>query len=309
MDYTNTVDQIAVYAPRSDGALVLEGAASVRDGERAANVRGYLPIDERFALVSRNNQSSLGVFDASTRSIVANIALDSFAQDAPRAAPSAIVRHAQRAFVVLQRWDAARLDMPRRGAVAVVDLVSRTVVDADPTTASLDAIELPLSNPFGQVAVREGTLLVPCAGALRTIGDGAVVRVDARSMRVVRSIGDERAFGGNPLHVLWLDDDRLLVVSMTEPGTNERMDVGSTRLVEWSIARNAAIRTWIEVPEYALTAPVRGADGRVYIGDRGSVTPGRERRSGIVAFDAQTGDRLWREPLSVGLPPYSLVAN
>lgn len=309
MDYTTTVDQIAVYSPRPNGALVLDGAASARDGDRSANVRGYLAIDERFALFSRNNQSSLGVFDTATFSVSANIALDAFAQDAPRAAPSTIVRVGERAFVTIQRWDAMRLSSPRRGAIAVVDLATRTLVDADTSTPALDAIELPFANPFGQMALRGGDLFVPCAGALRTIGDGAIVRVDTARMRVAETLGDERAFGGNPLHVLALDDDRLLIVAMTEPGADDRMTVGSTRLVEWSVAARAVVRTWIEVPEYALTAPVLGSDGRVYIGDRGSVTPGLERRSGIVAFDAQSGARAWAEPLSLGLPPYSLVAR
>lgn len=309
LDYTTTVDQIAVYSARPNGALVLDGAASARDGDRSANVRGYLAIDERFALFSRNNQSSLGVFDAVSFSVTSNIALDAFVQDGPRAAPSAIVRVGDRAFVTIQRWDATRLASPRRAALAVVDLATRSLVDADTTTPAIDAIELPLGNPFGQPAVLGSSVLVPCAGALRTLGDGAIVRVETSALRVTATIGDERSFGGNPLHVLALDDDRLLIVAMTEPGADERMAVGSTRLVEWSIAANAVVRTWIEVPEYALTAPVRGADGRVYIGDRGSVTPGLERRSGIVAFDARTGARAWSEPVSLGLPPYSLVAR
>lgn len=307
LDYDRTRDQIAAYVPHPDGALSLEGATSARDGMQSANVRGYLAIDERLALFSRNDRSSLGVYDVQSHAVIENVDLSAFALDAPRAAPFALVGVEGRAFVTLQRWDAARLDTPRPATVVVVDLATRAPIDVRPETSQLDGIDLPFANPFGQLAERGGVLFIPCAGALRTLGDGAIVRVDTATLTVRDALGDERALMGNPLHVLALDDDRLLVVTMTEPAPGDRMDVATTRLVQWSIAQSRVLRVWLEVPEYALTAPVLASDGRVYIGDRGSAAT--RRPSGLVAFDARTGERLWSEPLALGLPPYSIVSD
>ncbi len=308
LEYTEgTRDQIAAYRPADDGSLVALGAGSPRATAQTANVRGYLPIDESTALFSRNDQSSLGVWSLATHSIVGEISLDSMRLGAPRAAPSRIVGFEGRAFVLLQRWDAARFERPVNGAIAVVDLATRTLVDADPRTPAVDAIELPFSNPFGDPSARDGVLYVPCAGALRDAADGAIVRVDLRGLRVIDAVATEAALGANPLHALSLDADRLLVVTMTEPAVNDRMTVASSKLVEWSIAAGRVTRTWMEVPGYSLTAPVLASDGRVYIGDRGYERPARP--SGVVAFDARTSTRLWSEPTPVGLPPYALLAE
>ncbi len=303
----DTTDEMIVFRPGEHGALVREGGAEsprVVAGQ-SANVRGYLALDATRGLFSRNDGSSLGVLDVGTRRIVGHVSLDALAMGAPRAAPYAVVAAAGRAFVTLQRWDAARLDAPRAGAVAVVDPSALTLIDADPATPAVDAIELPFANPFGQVDVRGDVILIPCAGSLRTVGDGAVVALDARTMQVTHTFADERALRGNPLHVLWLDADRVLVVTITEPAPNDEMAVAATRLIEWSRSRNAVTRTWLEVPEYALTAPILGNDGRVYIGDRGSESG---RPSGIVVFDAQTGQRMNTAPIAMGLPPYALLA-
>lgn len=304
---TAPVDEIVVYEETAEGALrTLGESQSPRvAGQPSANVRGYLAIDDRLAIFTRNDVSSLGVFDVRARTVTANIALDALALDGPRAAPYAIVQSGARVFVTLQRWDAARLDNPRAGAVAVVDPAAQSLVDVDPSTPAIDAIELPLANPFGQVSVRGETLFVPCAGALRTVGDGGVVRVDTRTMRVIDTIALESALQGNPLHTLALDDDRLLIVTITEPSPDDEMAIAHTRMLEWSIARATVVRTWIDVPEYALTAPVMGRDGRVYIGDRGS--EGSARVGGIVAFDPNTGARIDGAPLALPQAPYALL--
>lgn len=187
----------------------------------------------------------------------------------------------------------------------MVDPSTLALIDADPATPAVDAIELPFSNPFGQVDVRGDAILIPCAGSLRTVGDGAIVEVDARAMRVARTFADERFLRGNPLHVLSLDADRVLIVTITEPAPDDEMAVAATRLIEWSRSGEAVVRTWLDVPEFALTAPILGNDGRVYIGDRGSEAG---RASGIIVFDAQTGQRLNTAPIAMGLPPYALLA-
>ncbi|MFO0558431.1 MAG: hypothetical protein U0269_10480 [Polyangiales bacterium] len=309
LDYVRgSVDQIRVYRPLDGGRVMFEGSSQAirAQGEATANARAYLPIDARRALFSRNDYSSLGVFDVEARAVVGHVALDDFKAGSIRAAPSTIVADGARAFVTLQRWDGAALSAPRNAAIAVVDTTTLAVMDAAPATPSVDAIELPLANPFGQSSLREHALLIPCAGSLQRVGDGGVVRVDTATMQVTGTFADETTLGGNPLHALWLDADRVLLVVMTEPALDREMSVGSTRLVEWSLSSNRVTKTWIEVPEYSLTAPVLGVDGRVYIGDRGRLMPARA--SGVVAFDARTGERLSANPIAMGLPPYSLLA-
>jgi hypothetical protein len=302
-------DEIAAYAPRPDGTLTLLGSGSPRRvSTESANVRSYLPLDGDRALFSRNDGSSLGVWSLATHGIVAEVSLAQLAAGAPRAAPSQLVSDGARVFVTLQRWDAGRLDAPRPGAIAVVDPRTLALVDANPDTPELDAIELPRANPFGAVSLRDGVLYVPCAGALRDGSDGAVVRVDTARLRVIDAIAPEASLGGNPLHALALSSDRLLLVTMSEPAAGSSMQVAHTTLLEWSVPLARVTRTWLQVPGYALTAPARSAEGgRVYIGDRGFEQP--RRAAGVVAFDAQTSERIWAEPVSTGLPPYALLAE
>jgi hypothetical protein len=301
-------DEIAAYAPAADGSLTLLGSGSPRRApSESANVRGYLPLDRDRAIYARNDGSSLGVWSLSSHGTIGEVSLAQLTGGGPRAAPSAIVTDGARIFVTLQRWDAARLDAPRPGALAVLDPRTLALIDADPRTTEIDAIELPRANPFGAVAVSDGVLFVPCAGALRDGSDGAVVRVDAARLRVIDEIAPESALGGNPLHALSLSPERLLLVAMSEPATGSAMSVARTALLEWSIPLARVIRTWIQVPGYSLTPPVLGQGGRVYVGDRGFEQPARP--AGVVAFDAVTGDRLWREPVPTGLPPYALLAE
>lgn len=307
MTYTQRVrDELHVFDV-AENSLTLRRSGSPRRADREANVRAYVALDDRLALFSRNAESSLGVWDVEEARVVADVDLSMLRGASPEASPYAIVTDATHAFVTLQRLDLARLSERVRGAVAVVDLQSRALMDVDPSTPTIDAIELPLGNPFGQPALHDGVLDVPCAGALDVLGDGGVVRVNTRTLVVERTLVDELTLRGNPLHILSLDSDRLLIVVMTEPTRDGQMRVAATRLVEWSVTQQRLTRTWYEVPEYALTAPVRGSDGVIYVGDRGS--EGLRRPSRVLAFNAHDGSLRDATGWSVGLPPYHLLAR
>ncbi len=299
-----SVDELAQYA-RDGVGLSLIGAVSPRLDMGSANARAYVALSGDWGLFSRNDQSSLGVYSLSQNAVVRNVELSDFRASARHARPYAIAMNASRVFVTLQRIP-TDFDRWPNGAVVALDRSTLAVLDADPQQPGTQAIELERGNPFGAISLMNDTIYVPCAGALRNLTDGAIARVHAQTLTVIDYLGNESILRGNPLHVLALSPDRLLLVTMTEPSPDDQLSVAQTRLVEYSVSENRTTKVWLEVPEYSLTAPVRDSDGRVYIGDRGSET--LRRPSGVIGF-LSDGTRVSENPVRVGLPPYQLLAE
>lgn len=90
--------------------------------------------------------------------------------------------HGRHLYVQLQRLDRSQFPyVPvAPSMLAVVDLITRTLVDVDPGLPGAQAIELTATNPIAPMAIdlTSGDLLVPCTGAFGVMNDGGIERVD-----------------------------------------------------------------------------------------------------------------------------------
>jgi hypothetical protein len=269
-----------------------------REGETGGgNARGYLALDATRALVARFNQATVAVVDVARQAIVGTIDLAPYRAAAPHPRPRDIARVGTHAWVTLGRLAADLLQPPPSpGAIAVIDPATHSVARV---------IELRFANPVGRMAVRGGRVVLPCVGTYQTVGDGAVEELDAPSMQPARTLVTEADVGGNIDAVVPLDDDRLLL-RVVARAVGDALAVENTRLMVWSIAQRRA-SNWLTVANYALTEPILGRDGRVYVGDRGDEAT--RRPHGVRVFDAATGEELTRAsgPIGLGLQPYDLI--
>jgi hypothetical protein len=298
-------DNVTLIDVSQDAPAVLTQIAMRRDGERGGgNARAYAALCENRALVARFNQGDLALIDprAGTFFAGAGVALRDFARDGSGVYPAALAWVGAEIWAALDRLPPGLTNPTVPGAIAVIEPVDRSVRDVDPATPGVQLIELRHPNPLGPLVVRSGEVWVACPGAYQTVGDGAVEAVDTATRRSVRDVVTEQDVNGNIDAVVALDDARVLLrVASQAVGTG--LDIDTTQLVEWNASTRTA-RTWLSVAHYALTAPVLASDGRVYVGDRGDETSGRA--SGVLIFDAATGQRINAQPIAVGLPPYEL---
>ena len=177
-------------------------------------------------------------------------------------------------------------------------------IDNDATQPGMQAIELHHSNPVGHFAMRGGNVWIASVGSYQRIDDGAVEAIDTANHSVQDAV-TEMELGGNVDAVIVLDDDRLLL-RVTGAAVGSGLAIDSSHLVEWRISTRMQ-RPWFSVPNYALTEPVLGSDGRVYVGDRGDEVA--HRTAAIHVFDAVTGSEIEAARVVTALPPYDLVMS
>ncbi len=273
-----------------------------RDGGVSGNPRGYVGIDARRGYLARFSQRSLAIVDMQACAITGTIDLSPFQGIAPLPDPRPISRVGDEVWVALERLPPDLANPSQVGAVVRIDPARDAPIDNDPTTAGVQPIELLHANPVGHFALRGTRAWIATVGAYQRADDGAIEEIDTISHAVTSAV-TEADLGGNVDAVIVLDDDRLLA-RVVDRVTGDALDVGYTHLVEWRRSTRIA-RTWLTVPGYSLTEPVLGANGVVYVGDRGSAA--LRRRSAILAFDAVTGAEATR-PSAPALSPYDLIA-
>jgi hypothetical protein len=198
-------------------------------------------------------------------------------------------------FIEVQRLD-------RRGFLwtpvppsylAVVDIASNTLVDADPAAPGVQGIPLEGTNPDApmQEDPATGDLLVPEAGANGVEDAGGVERVDPAEWRSRGFMVTESALGGDLVDfTLYSDTLGFAIVSQT--GYN-------TVLAAFDPSTGVRTRTLYNPGGYALLDCLARPSGVLLVADRGD-------SAGVRLFDARSGDRIG-SPLSTGLPPFELV--
>jgi hypothetical protein len=269
----------------------------------AADPRGYLALDTRRGYVARLFQPTLAIVDPVACAQVGDIDLSGLRGSASLPNPYAIARVGGEVWVTLQRLPPGLSAPTANGAIAIIDPTRDALVDVDPATPGVQAIELPNPEPQFRMAVRATDVLVACVGLYADATDGAVVSVDIAT-RHVTTLVREIDVGANIDMVIALDADRILL-RLVYPGPGGGTDVSRSALVAWQVSTRTATQ-WLTFPAYTLTDPVLVA-GRVFVGDRGDRTMGRP--AGIRVLDATTGREITTAPIDCGLPPYDLVVE
>ncbi len=131
-------------------------------------------------------------------------------------------------FVSLQRVNRNAGFQPTDSSlVAVIDTRTDALVDCDATTAGVQGILLPRTNPVTPFVldVPRSRLYLGCAGRYGQ-PDGGIVAVDAATLTAGAVVASEDSLGGDVLDLAWRDDARAYAI-VSDAGFN-------TALVRWS---------------------------------------------------------------------------
>jgi hypothetical protein len=194
-----------------------------------------------------------------------------------------------RLFVAVQRLDRRRGFAPTGPSRVVVIDVATDTVTGD--------IELHGSNPFGDASsiVREpgtGRLVFASVGDIYTVGDGGLERVDPFTLQAEgRFFIDENQLGGNVLDFVLLSPAKGYAILQDADLQNRLVDFDPTS----ARPPRTLYRRQAYLPDIAL-----GPDGLLWLADQGLPDPG------IELFDTITDKPVLRQPLGVGLPPFSI---
>lgn len=296
-----TGDNVALFdlraqPPRYVAQVPLVSAAERASGQRAANAHDAVAVDDHRLYVTRYDLPSLAVLDLRTCAVTTTIDLSAHQGAARLPHMDALVRVGHEVWVTLQRLDDAAAPT-QRGLIVRVDTRTDRVVGT---------VELPRANPVTpwRWMTPGRTLLVGTVGSYRTVGDGAVERVDVVDGAPV--VGDalvrEDDLDGN------LDDVTVLsptALALKVPARRETgADIAATRVLRWDLTARRArelVRSGSWNP-----SPLHVQGDRLYVGDSGDADTGEG--AGVRVFD------LAGEPVGpaisvgAGLWPYDLRA-
>lgn len=201
-------------------------------------------------------------------------------------------------YVVLQRLDRFAFFLPGDfSSIAVIDVATDRLIDADPSTGAIDGIRLQGKNPFtggqGLMLDGDGNIVVNDVGSFGDLADGGIERVDPRAMRSLGFLMTEAEFGGNLTDFVLVDETTgyAVVTDLRFYNYLVRFDPGTRRVVE----------TLIESDEYLVDLELEPTRGELYLTDRTLKKPG------IRIFRSGDGVELTPEPIDTGLPPFDVV--
>lgn len=267
------------------------------------------------AYVSRYETNELLEVDLITGARVDSISLASFADGDGLCEMHRMHLSGRRLFVELQRM--VRHDWPDLwvpeppSMLAVIDIDTRQLVDADPAVPGVQAVALAGTNPIAPIAEDpdDGDLLVPEAGQYGVIDEAGIERVSPISLRSRGFLVRESDLGGD------LVDFAVRIGGQEgEPAIPARGSLGGTDRIVFAIVSLAGFNTALLMvdanggvvldtlrnPGSYTLADILLHDGKLFLSDRD------HERPGIRVYDALTGDSL-AGPVATGLPPAELL--
>lgn len=200
-------------------------------------------------------------------------------------------------FVSIQNQDrSGSFWVPTTDArLALIDVATETLVDANPGTPGIDGIDLQLTNPFWRMDLVQVSgawkILVNCPGNYG-VADGGIEIVDPFTRQSEGTLIDEVALGGDVLDFAVLD---------TAIGWAIRSDQNfQTSLVRFDPATGTLIDVVLTTQGFDLVDLELSSDARLFVGDRTPANPG------IRIYDPDDGTLL-AGPLDTGLPPFDIT--
>jgi DNA-binding beta-propeller fold protein YncE len=203
-----------------------------------------------------------------------------------------------RLFVTLQRLDRNAFFQPSDfSSVAVIDIASDTLLDADPSTPGPDGIRLARTNPFsggrGLIFEANGFIVLGEVGSFGVIGDGGIERINPTTLTSDGFLITEEELNGN-LTDFVLVDDRTGYAIVSDLDFNNS-------LVRFDLAERRVTAVLATGPEFLVDIEFEPTRGEIYLTDR------TLQRPGIRIFNAAEGTELTPEPIDTGLPPFDVV--
>ena len=174
-------------------------------GTVSANPYDIAVVSATKAYVVQYNSANVLIVDPSSGAITGSISLAALADADGIPEAASITIAGGRAFIALQQLDRnAFYAAPTHSHIAVVDTATDQLVDADPSTTTVDAIELTHGNPAGDMPLADTGihLLVTEIGNYGNPVSGIDV-IDVTSLSITQTI-ESTLLGGKPSSAAWV---------------------------------------------------------------------------------------------------------
>lgn len=202
-----------------------------------------------------------------------------------------------RLFVSLQRLDRDNFWRPAGTSyIAVIDVITDTLIDVDPGTSGVQAIALANADPFSEIQLDpwSGSLYVACIGEWGLL-DGGVETVDPDALVSTGTLLSGSAGGGDILDVEIINDHIGYCIIQNASF--------HTDLISFDPSTGTKLQT-IYAPGTSMLQDIdRGLTGELFLCDRTPLDPG------VRVYDALSGAEIMSGPIDVGLPPFDLTFN
>ena len=283
-------DNIQVLDPAQGFATALEfsvgGGANPQDIAFAAGGgKAYVPRQERDDVL---------VVDPATGDWLGSIDLSGWADADGSAELGSCVISGGLLLVAVLRLDRDFYWTPVGDSyLAVVDTATDQLVDANPGQPGVQAIPLVATNPAWELNLGpDGLIYATCVGHYG-LADGGLERIDPVGLARVGRALDEAARGGDVGDVAVVDDGSAWAV------VSDASFV--TKLKRFDPSTGGSVELVADGGGYVFFDLELGCHGELFLGDQSFGA------AGVRVYDAATAELL-SPAISVGLPPYDLVA-
>ncbi len=248
--------------------------------------KAYISLYERthMLIVNPVTGDSLGAVDLST-----------FADADGLPEVSQLALYGSHLFAACQRLDRDNGWAPAEfSTIAVVDVTTDLLVDADADTEGVQGIVMAGKNP-GAAAQRGSKWFLSAVNSYTDLTDGGIEVIDLVNLRSEGIVLDEATVGGNLSSLVMASDNEGYAVVTDENFVNtvKRLDLATQSVSQGLDGLSGGF-----VPGLGLFGT------RLYILDQGSF--GDPASVGVKVYDVNT-DELLAGPISTGLPPSSIA--
>lgn len=259
------------------------------------------------AYISRSDQNELLVYDFGTGQLATGPDMGPFADKDGVADLGTLLLAGDELYVQIRRLDSLGLPAQEMGgALGVVDASSGTIIDADPATPGLQAIELMGPAPVLKMHVNQGRtrLLVSARGSTNdTVGGIELVDLVSRTSEgFVVSESGENSYADLGAFVRTRRDKGYFLFH-TDLTTSSHLQAFSLRTGPApppELYRSLGFRSESMV--------YHGATHTVFLADRGSDPSDPNGRPGLQVFDAENGAKLTGSSVDLGGLPIDVIA-
>lgn len=252
-------------------------------------------VSEEKAYISLYERTELLVVNPVTGDSLGSVDLSTFADADGLPETSQLAIHGGHLFAACHRLDRENGWVPTGfSSIAVVNVTTDQLVDADPEAEGVQGIVMANRNPAG-AAQRGSKWLLSAVNTYTDLTDGGIEVIDLAAMRSEGIVLDEAALGGNLSSLAMTFDSGGYAVVTDENFVNtvKRLDLAAKSVSEGLAGLSGGF------------VPGMGVFGqRLYVLDQGSF--GDPASAGVKVYDVST-DELVAGPIGTGLPPSSIA--
>ncbi len=247
------------------------------------------------AYVSMCNETELLIVNPQSGANTGSVDLSSFADGDGIPEMDCMILVGDRLFVSIQRLDRDNYWLPVPPSyLAVIDTKADTLLDCDPGTPGVQAIELSGTDPYNDIHFDPytGLLYVTCVGWWGMI-DCGVETIDPATLCSTGFMLTEAEAGGdiNDVAVFSATTGYAVVTDASFNNLLVRFDPSTGELTDTLYTPDGYVLSDIEI----------SPGGELFLCDRTATNPG------IRIYNAVTGLETTEDPIDVGLPPFDIT--